>query len=266
MSPIIATHIKVSFVATLFYIPTFASALVIAPPSSSADYWQLASLLVSTFDAPIVDESNDTSMQDKMELLQWNLYGKTLNEEYTYKRYASTVRRMRGKKYCLLVAKEGSVEDTDDGSPDQRADVLGMVEMGMSLCPTPLSEIHDGSHDNSHDDADEYNDNSIGLRPQPTIGVLCVKSLYQKNGVGRALVQKCEDIAREKWEEQSICVDVEPVNTDALAFFERCGYISSLDSDGEREMRDATVSRRQSSEAKPHFLLRKRLAGFGEGN
>jgi hypothetical protein len=46
------------------------------------------------------------SFQSKLEALQWNVLDKSLSEELIFKQYTSTVRRMRGKKYCLLVAKD----------------------------------------------------------------------------------------------------------------------------------------------------------------
>ncbi len=81
-----------------------------------------------------------------------------------------------------------------------RDDVVGIVEMGMSLCPS-CCEDTSGEHD-AISDAPE-----IELRPQPTIGVLCVKSTHRQKGIGQALVEKCERVAADIWNEESISVE-----------------------------------------------------------
>ena len=100
---------------------------IISSPASADDYRQLASLLVSSFDAPQCSKEEDDNTVSKIQRLQWDLYERSFTEEFTYKRYVSTARRMRGKKYCLLVAKQN-----DEG-------VVGMVEMGMSFCPVDIN-------------------------------------------------------------------------------------------------------------------------------
>ena len=237
-------------------------ALLITPPFSTRDYRQLASLIANTFDAPAVDlaaraSSNSQQQrqyfQSKIEALRWNVFEKSLTEELTFKQYCSTARRMRGKKYCLLVVKEYCLDEESDQQLRVRDDVVGIVEMGMSLCP---SEDRSGDHD--HDaisDAPE-----IELRPQPTIGVLCVKSTHQQKGIGQALVEKCERVAADIWNEDSIFVDVDPNNQNALSFFVKCGYnFTPLDGSGTLQMRNTTVSRRRREESRLHYLLRKSL-------
>lgn len=254
-----------SFLSTSFRTQD-VSALVISPPSSASDYRQLASLLASTFDAPQAVTSNKNganqqpSLQSKMEVLKWNLLEKSLTEESTYKRYASTARRMRGKKYCLLVAKEY----IPDGDGDLRLSVVGIAEMGISLCPVPLQEVGSSSfvEDGSYGEKDERNDtnnDNTGLRPRPTVGVLCVDPTYHQKGIGKALVQKCEQVAVDVWDEQFTFVDVEPENQKALSFFQSCGYDVLKDDSGEVQMRNTTVSTRRSAESRPHYLLRKKL-------
>ena len=135
---------------TLYTANSFSATTTISikPPASSNDYRQFASLLVSSFDSPQScwkEQENDIS--SKIQRLQWDLYEKSLTEEFTYKRYVSTVRRMRGKKYCLLVAKKANV--VDEKSDDV---VVCMVEMGMSLCPSvptnSTTDNNDGSSNN----------------------------------------------------------------------------------------------------------------------
>ena len=146
-------------------------------------------------------------------------------------------------EYQLLVAKE--YDEDEDGNLRVGDDVVGMAEMGLSLCP-PL----DGN-----DDDTDYPE--LLLRPQPTIGVICVKSTHQKNGIGQALVHKCEYVASQVWNEECIFVDVEPDNNRALEFFETCGYdVNELGGIGTR---NATVVRRRAAESKPHILLRKKF-------
>lgn len=160
---------------------------------------------------------------------------------------------MRGKKYCLLVAKE---YQDDNALTNSSYDVVGMVEMGMSLCPK-------SSYTSIDAEAGTYKSQSAvgvtGDSPRPTIGVLCIKSTHQNQGIGRALVQKCEEIVHEVWKEHEIFVDVEPNNKKALAFFTNCGYEYAIDESEAKLVRDTRVFRRRVEEVKPHWLLRKSL-------
>jgi ribosomal protein S18 acetylase RimI-like enzyme len=240
-----------------------ALTIIIAPPTSALDYQQAASLVVSTFDAPCLNDKQkvDESPQNRFNLFRWNLIDKSLTEDFTYRQYVRTARRMRGKKYCLLLAKE---YQDDDSFAAGSYDVVGMVEMGMSPCPKSFSTV-----DKVTSEVDPYNSQSevgattTGDCPQPTIGVLCVKSTHQKQGVGRALVQKCEEIVQEIWKENEIFVDVEPSNRNALLFFRNCGYEYAVDESGTKLMRDTKVFRRRVEEVKPHWLLRKSIGGAG---
>ncbi len=219
------------------------SALVILPPSSFDDYRRLASLLVGTFDDPtenVVKKS--TSLQFKVDALRWNIVEKSLTEEYTRNKYISTARRLRGKKYCVLIAKECIQDDDHNQQVRVRDDVIGIVEMGMSLCPIFSNDAED-----SH------------CTPQPTVGVLCVKSSHQKKGIGQALMKKCEQVAANIWNEQYLFVDVEPSNINAMKLFEKWGYACRVNGMGEAQMRNTTVSRRRIEQSMPHYLLRKRL-------
>ncbi|KAL3767428.1 hypothetical protein ACHAW5_004821 [Stephanodiscus triporus] len=235
-------------------------ALLISPPSSTRDYRQLASLIVNTFDAPVADLDARASsnsrvqrqyFQSKIDALRWNVIEKSLTEEYTFKQYIDTVRRLRGKKYCILVAKECYQDEDTNQQLRGRDDVVGIVEMGMSLCP---SYYEDRSGENGAIATE------LELRPQPTVGVLCVKSTHRKKGIGQALVERCERLAADVWNDDSIFVDVDPNNKNALSFFVKCGYYSTpVDGLGSLQMRNATVSERRKEESRPHYLLRKRL-------
>jgi ribosomal protein S18 acetylase RimI-like enzyme len=248
-------------------------AIQISPPESEDDYRQLASLLVSSFDAPESRCTNgDDNALSKLRGLQWNLYEKSLTEEFTYNRYASMARRMRGKKYCLFVAKmtaedqekeeeeEFLADDVVVGnmSPLKRRDngVVGVIEMGMSLCPPAPGNA---TIDNCN--------HTRKLIPTPLIGVICVTCTHQKLGIGMKLINKCEEVARELWREQFICVDVEPDNMRALSLFEMGGYVVEyLDVEkGDVLMRNTTVLRRRRRYVKPHYLLRKRIRNVSDG-
>eukprot|EP00574_Skeletonema_japonicum_P001845 CAMPEP_0201742628 /NCGR_PEP_ID=MMETSP0593-20130828/47418_1 /ASSEMBLY_ACC=CAM_ASM_000672 /TAXON_ID=267983 /ORGANISM="Skeletonema japonicum, Strain CCMP2506" /LENGTH=191 /DNA_ID=CAMNT_0048236985 /DNA_START=392 /DNA_END=967 /DNA_ORIENTATION=+ len=179
---------------------------------------------------------------------------------------------MRGKKYCLLLAKKYVVDDGDEyydvssssfGRSDDDDDVVGMVEMGMSLCPVPTNITSSnatiagaaGGNDGTSNKSSEET-----MTPTPLIGVICVSPKHQKEGIGMKLLQKCEEVAREIWKEDFICVDVEPDNAPALSLFEMGGYVECLDGEGGGAlMRNTTILRRRSAEVKPHYLLRKRI-------
>lgn len=231
------------------------SALLIAPPSSLGDYRQLASLLADTFDFPTSDfatKSITNNLQQqlgfKIDAL-WNTFERALTEDYTCQKYTATARRMRGKKYCVLLAKELIQGDNDNQQIRVRDEALGMVEMGMSLCPIFSNDL-----DNLADPTTPIFQQAIKTesRPQPTVGVLCVKSSHRKKGIGQALIQKCEQVAADIWNEEFLFVDVEPSNEKTLLLFEKWGYVRV-------GKRNAAVSRRRLEQPRPHYLLRKRL-------
>jgi len=208
--------------------------LTILTPSSARDYREIATLLIDTFDAPTSDSSS-------IESIKWNMFERSLTEQYTYNQYIRNARKMRDKKYCVIVAKEYVIDENND----MKLRVVGMAEMGMSICPISTCS----------------NDKDTKLSPQPTLGVLCVSPNHQQNGVGKALVEKCEQIATDIWKDCNLVVDIEPSNHNALSFFERCGYdYISEDDSGEKHTRNTTVVRRRKAESKPHYLLRKKLA------
>lgn len=224
------------------------SALIIVPPSSFDDYRQLASLLVGTFDDPTINVAKkSTSLQFKVDVLRWNVIEKSLTEDYICKKYISTARRLRGKKYCVLLAKECIRDDDHNQQIRVKDDVIGIVEMGLSLCPIFSNDAEDCSLRN------------IDLIPQPTVGVLCVKSSHQKKGIGQALMKKCEQVAANIWNERYLFADVEPSNINAKILFEKWGYVCAVNGLGEAQMRNTTVSRRRKEQSIPHYLLQKRL-------
>ena len=153
---------------------------------------------------------------------------------------------MRGKKHALFVAKEYIPPSQDN---DYRAcyNVVGMVEMGVALVPVSLA-CEDG----------QIEGNQVGLRPQATVGVLCVSSSHRNQGIGQGLVEKCEHVAKHLWNETRLFVEVEPRNDKALKFFDKYGFEGTKrGSDGAWEMRNATVSRRRKFESRPHIVMEK---------
>ena len=220
----------IRLLAILLFIPSRVVPLTISTPSSARDYREIAALLTDT--------ESDTS--SSIDTIKWNMFERSLTEQYTFNQYIRNARKMRDKKYCVIVAKEYIIDENDD----MKLRVVGMAEMGMSICPITSS----------------IDDKDTELRAQPTLGVLCVSPNHQQNGVGTALVEKCEQIAKDIWKDGVVVVDVEPSNHNALAFFQRFGYHYILNDSGEKHTRNTTVVRRRKAESKPHYLLRKKLA------
>lgn len=83
----------------------------IAPPRSSREWRQLASLLVEVFD--------DYSI--------WEWSQRRLTEQFVVQKYVDTAKRMQGNKYALLVAKS----TCRNNAGNNNVVVVGMVEMGL---------------------------------------------------------------------------------------------------------------------------------------
>ena len=130
-------------VLVLWHIYVTDALFFITHPTTTKDWQQLAALVVRTFDSP----SSEASAAEK---LAWNVVGRTLAEESTYRQYVSTARKMKGTKYEILVAKA------------TWGQVIGLAELGINR------------DDSGHRRA--------------TVGVLCVDQEYRKQGVGVALL------------------------------------------------------------------------------
>jgi ribosomal protein S18 acetylase RimI-like enzyme len=161
---------------------------------------------------------------------------------------------MRGKKYAIFVAKEyiGPCQDNDFRAS---YNVVGMVEMGVTVGPLV-----------AEDEDVESNVKQVILKPRATIGVLCVQTNFQEKGIGKLLVQKCEYVSSQVWNEKRLFAEVEPSNTKALNFFRRNEYqsaSSAMNSNDEscldEMVRNATVARRRKVETRPHIVLEKKL-------
>ena len=92
-----------------------------------------------------------------------------------------------------------------------------------------------------------------GHRKRPVLGVLSVAANARRQGIGAALVQRCEEICQVVWQEDTLWVEVETTNRAALDFFEACGYVVT----DEKSM--VAVQRRQRVEERPHVVLTKSL-------
>ena len=225
--------------------PTF----VISGATRLSDYAEIGSLLVDTFDG-----TSSTSTSTGLDNILWNA-GVTrafVARRYT-NRYVSTVRKMRGKKYALLLAK--SYGDTNNNSSDgtvaaneiKPGEVVGVAELGLSKYPLSIDEGM-----------------SQETKVLPSVGVLAVNPSQRKSGIGRALLSAAESVVR-RWNETYIYAAVEPNNEVALSFFTNCGYdrvrpesLSGGDDDIGVKVY-VEVAERMKRERRPHVLLRKRI-------
>ena len=164
----------------------------------------------------LAERNQPRSEESTVAKLQWDLWGRNQAEDSLYRRYVRTARQLKGAKYDVLLAKEWG-------------QVLGVAEMG----------IGDGGSDEAERRA--------------ILGVLCVSPEARRKGIGAALVRRCEEIATQVWQEETLWVEVETTNRQALRFFETSGYMDTE----ERSM--VAVQRRQVIEETPHVVLSKRL-------
>ena len=103
----------------------------------------------------------------------------------------------------------------------------------------------------------------INVKQLPTdgkvAGVLCVDKHHRQKGLGKALVQRCEDIAMQLWKVEQIHAEVDVENTKALEFFKLCGFTTrDNDENGESVMVD--VRRHRKLEQRPHTVLAKTMS------
>jgi ribosomal protein S18 acetylase RimI-like enzyme len=196
----------------------------IAPPRVNSEWEQLASVVVDCFEAP-------STAALASEKIAWKLFRRPLSTQQSYRQFVQTARKMKGKKYAILIAKEGDR-------------VVGMVELGINV-----DDIRGG---NNHTVTESTK--------RATIGVVCIEAEYRRKGVASVLIDRCERIVADKWGGAALYAEVEAANLKALAFFERAGY-RPLSSGCGCEQRVVTVLVRRSNkvEAVPHLLLSKTL-------
>lgn len=170
--------------------------------------------------AALLAEQNKPPEKEKFESVQWELWGRRQAQNAIYRRYVKTARLMKGTKYSVLLAKEWG-------------QVLGLAEMGISSTATNVAARQDR---------------------RATLGVLCVSPNARRTGVGRRLVEKCEDVAFNLWQESSLWIEVETSNVDAFTLFSKCGYTDT------NERSWVEVQRRQTREKRLHMVLCKTLS------
>jgi ribosomal protein S18 acetylase RimI-like enzyme len=168
----------------------------ITAPTKRSDWEQLAALLVkSSFHHHAPSASTSYWMR-------WNhRLQKALSEQQTYQQYTQMARKMKGKKYVLQVVKDNDL--------DQK--VLAVVEMG-------IRRVENTNHRRREDDKDDsYCSSSISTTStsisRATIGFLCVDQQHRQQGIGRALVQRCENIAWQVRKEEQLHAEVDVENT-----------------------------------------------------
>ena len=237
-----------------------SAAWYVTPPRSNRDWQELAQLVTDTFDAPrsIMKSEKALSIADQ---IKWNLVERPLTKQFNYRQYVETARRMKGKKYSILIAKTDS---SDAATAQVSADlVVGVVEIGIKYDATVEEKVVD---DDDDDDDNSTGQNGTSLQGtiaarRPTIGSLCVHPDYQTQGVGRALVNTCEKLIQSQWEEDTIYAEVQLLNANALAFFDACGYqsIQKNPTQDDAVVMMVPLQRQRKLEVLPHYLLSKRL-------
>eukprot|EP00977_Amphora_coffeiformis_P019823 scaffold7485_cov176-Amphora_coffeaeformis.AAC.10 len=168
----------------------------------------------------LAERNQPRSADSRVAKLQWDVWGRRQVQDALYRRYVQTARQLKGSKYAVFLAKEWG-------------QVIGVAEMG----------IGDGGGGGGSDATER----------RAILGVLCVSPTARRQGIGAALVQRCEEVATQIWQEETLWVEVETTNSQALRFFESCGYIDTE----QRSM--VAVQRRQVLEETPHVVLAKPL-------
>ena len=229
--------------------PTF----VVSGPTRLQDYEDVGRLLVDSFDAMAKPQSSSGLMINE---LLWNV-GITkawIAQQYT-NRYISNSRKMRGKKFSLLVAKSygTTADNADDGENNQNGirivpgQVIGVAEVGVSR----YSIISGNNTTSSSSSSSDRTTDVVA-----SIGVICVQNSQRGTGVGSELLAASESIVRSRWHEASLYAAVEESNGGALRFFHEEGYENS------GLVVEVEVAERMSREKRPHLLLAKRLVDY----
>lgn len=224
--------------------PTF----VVSGPTRLQDYEDVGRLLVDSFDAIAKPQSSSGPMGNDL-LWDMGITKAWIAQQYT-SRYITNSRKMRGKKFSLLVAKSyGTMaNNADDGESNQNGirivpgQVIGVAELGVSRYPIISGNI-----------------TAASLSSDPTtdvvasVGVICVQNSQRGVGMGSELLAASESIVRSRWNETSLYAAVEESNAGALRFFHEEGYENS------GLVVEVEVAERMRREKRPHLLLTKRL-------
>ena len=231
-------------------------------PTRFDDYEDVGRLLCEVFDDNAVSKQQQQQQGGKSTInnvlgaasggavssFLWNAITRTLAAAQYTNRYISNARKMRGKKYALLVAKSFGSDNNDNNSnrgikPGQ---VIAMAEVGVSRYSI-LSDVTGtggSSDEREHDETDVL----------ASIGVLCVEESQRRSGAASELLKAAESLARRRWNETSLYAAVEESNWPALSFFNAAGY-----EDSGLVVQVEVSERMRKGEMRPHLLLQKRL-------
>jgi len=249
---------------------------VISLSSSKKDYEEVGSLLVDTFDEPRRRRSNSSVNSDGdsekgfffADELMWKLLVRPVMERQLTSRYEGLARRMRGRKYALLLAKRWK----EDG---RGREVVGMAELGMYPTPPLWQNELESSGANEAEGVIVKEIGEGDVKPMPTVGLIAVSPSARGVGLGRALVQICEEIASShSWGVKShMLAAVEPDNHGAMQLFVSSGYtpITTMERMVQTEVGTVPMVTVQVREGMrtvsyPHVLLRKELSSVGVTN
>lgn len=227
----------VAVLAVSALLPSLAQAWLVTPPTQREDWKQLTSIVTRSFDAPKSDGSANIWNQ-----AQWTLVEQHLTYQFTYQHHVQTARKMKGLKYTILVAKAAGADDR----------VVGVAEIGIKVDNDAMTTTTTTTTSGQLQDKDDSNAQQLR---RPTIGSLCVDDSYRQQGVGRALISRCEQLVRKQWKEDAIFAEVQVQNDRALNFFQACGY-ELLDRNKQVMV---TVQQRREMKELPHYILRKQL-------
>jgi len=107
-------------------------------------------------------------------------------------------------------------------------------------------------------DGREYDDSTklpANFPPRPYLSDLFVRENSRRMGIGRALVQLCENICFEEWNFKQIYLRVESFNTQAINFYENIGY-----------SKDPVQQSREKTEKEIGFTLSSQIQMWKEVN
>ena len=227
---------------------------VISGPTRLEDYEDVGRLFCEVFDdqadqaaLALNASSKSSSGAAVMSNMFWNAGITKTAAQYVYtNRYISNARKMRGKKYALLVAKSFGSDKNDNSRAIKPGQVIAMAEVGVSRYPI-LSDLTTGGLSEDDHDRDETD-------VLASIGVICVAESQRRSGAASQLLETAESLARRRWNETSLYAAVEESNNDALRFFDAAGY-----EDSGLVVQVEVSERMRKGEMRPHILLQKRL-------
>jgi len=150
-----------------------------------------------------------------MEQMRWTLYEKDLVQRAFYVDFVKNAKRMKGNKYNIFIAKEAD-------------EVIGIAEIGLRSL-----------------DGDDK---------RPTIGMICVSKDFRQQGIGAGLVQRCQRLVDDVWDDNKLFAEVEEQNLKALSFFNNLGFQVE-----NNKTAIVTVRRKLDLVERPHLILSKPL-------